>query len=176
MLINRFAAVAIALIIAPTASKTYVPQARRYVDFRQMDMKARRICIRGLMYLACILRHFQLPLDEALDWLGSMADTLVEEFGRLQSTMEQDAQVLKERVALCIHILLGSIRCVIETSTMDKAATPHVYPDPRLISGCKCIDIWPVILTYSLQHGLRRYLQQQPSYWPSPLRDRSLFV
>ena len=156
MLINRFSAVALGLILVPASFKAYLSQARRYVDFKQMDLKTRRVCIRGLMYLTCILRHFDLPMDEALSWLTDMTDILVAEFCQpdFQASTQRRTLSLKDRIAVCIQMLLGTIRRIVQRPSMNKGQVVSKYPSPSLLSGGACIiELIMVTIEGSAQLG-----------------------
>ncbi|KAI0701955.1 Mus7/MMS22 family-domain-containing protein [Cytidiella melzeri] len=136
MLTNRFTAVAIALMLSPTTSKARFLQARHYADVEKMDMQTRRTCIRGFMYLTCILRHLQLPLNEATDWLKTMRDSFLKEFCSVSASVARDASIQQDRSALCVQMLLGSVRYIIETPSMVRQATSPKYPEPSLLDCC----------------------------------------
>ncbi|KAI0088182.1 Mus7/MMS22 family-domain-containing protein [Irpex rosettiformis] len=182
MLINRFSAVAVGLVLVPTSFKNYLSQARRYVDFKQMDLKTRRVCIRGLMYLTCILRHLDLPLDEALDWLTDMTDVLVDEFCQPnpEASTERRAPGLKDRIAVCIQMLLGTIRCIVDNPSMNKKQPLPKYPDPSLLGGAWVVKVFASSTKLLALPATRRelvlltlaFLDARSAIIPNPPRPR----
>ncbi|KIJ61983.1 hypothetical protein HYDPIDRAFT_95349 [Hydnomerulius pinastri MD-312] len=134
MLVNRFSAMAVALHLDPTPAnvKFRIGQARRCVSFKGADDNSRVACVYGMMYFAMIVRHHGVPggLEEVLGWLGEMADVLMDEY--------KEGEGVGRRVATTttlIQLLIGSVRRVIETQSLEKGRTRVEYPDPALLDG-----------------------------------------
>ncbi|TFY61854.1 hypothetical protein EVJ58_g4250 [Rhodofomes roseus] len=127
MVYNRFSAVAVAIYLDSSLGnlKYRLANARRYVNFKDVDDETRRACIRGLMHLAILLRHLRLPLQDIWDWLAHMTDILVDEY----------MQTHNGRVAVGIQMLLGCVRRILETPLMDPDQTVSEYPDPAWLKG-----------------------------------------
>ncbi|KAL6308241.1 Mus7/MMS22 family-domain-containing protein [Sparassis latifolia] len=138
MLYNRFSAVAVAIFLEPTSAnvKSRLAHARRYVDFKDTDHETRRACIRGLMHLTILLRHLHLALDDILDWLSEITNVLVDEYCEAEvagtKTFGRDP---RKWIVICIQMLLGCVRRIIETPLMDPDQTSAQYPDPALLQG-----------------------------------------
>lgn len=142
MLYNRFSAVAVAIYLEPTLAnlKYRLSNARRYVNFKDTDDETRRACIRGAMQLGILLRHLELPLTDILDWMAQMTNTLIDEY--------QDADPAKGKatasavsrtwVVVSIQLLLGGIRRILETASMNPEENRHKYPEPALLEGRGC--------------------------------------
>ncbi|KAH7890678.1 Mus7/MMS22 family-domain-containing protein [Phlebopus sp. FC_14] len=140
MLLNRFSAMAVAIHLDPTLPNVRfrVSQARRCVDFALADRNSRMACIYGMMYFATIMRHHQIPLEETLNWLAEMADILMDEYSEaegLQKGKTELDNVAKQNSMTLVQLLLGSVRRIIETQSLDKESTRTEYPDPALLDG-----------------------------------------
>ncbi|KAI0715629.1 Mus7/MMS22 family-domain-containing protein [Cerioporus squamosus] len=138
MLYNRFSAIAVAIYLEPTEanSKYRLSTARRYVNFRDADDETRRACIRGSMHLAILLRHLDLPLTDTLAWLEDMTNVLIDEYQASDASKGTPGEPrLKSGTVLSIQLLLGSIRRILETSSMDSEQKKPKYPDPALLQG-----------------------------------------
>ncbi|KAH9949775.1 Mus7/MMS22 family-domain-containing protein, partial [Amylocystis lapponica] len=139
MLYNRFSAVAVAIYLEPTPTnvKYRMAHARRYVNFRDTDHETRRSCIRGLMHLTILLRHLRLSLDDVLDWLAEMTNVLVDEYrdAEIVANKTPSTSTTTHCIVLCIEMLLGCVRRVIETPVMEPGQTSTPYPDPVLLQG-----------------------------------------
>ncbi|KLO13255.1 hypothetical protein SCHPADRAFT_852723 [Schizopora paradoxa] len=145
MLYNRFSSIIIAIYLERSAAalKGRVEQARRYVDFPNLDWKSKQACIRAAMHIAILVQHLKLPLDEPLKWLENMTNVLLTEYhestAQPRPSGEASAPSRVEdpgRTVLCLQLLLGSVRLIIETPSMDPGSLePPVYPDVGLLSG-----------------------------------------
>ncbi|KAG6334435.1 hypothetical protein ID866_4656 [Astraeus odoratus] len=140
MLLNRFSAMAVAIHLDPTVQNVRfrVGQARRCVNFKEADDASRIACIYGMMYFAKIIRHHRLPLDEILGWLTDMSNILMDDYKDAESS-QKDRAVALTNIAMrnaitLIQLLLGSVRKIIETESLDKIAR-NEYPDPALLDG-----------------------------------------
>lgn len=137
MLVNRFSAMAVAVHLDPTPSnvKFRIGQARRCVGFKDADDHSRVACVYGMMNFAMIVRHHKIVggLEEVLRWLGEMADVLMDEY--------KEGAVGKKPTTTLIQLLIGSVRRVIETQSLDKGQSRAEYPDPALLDGreCSCV-------------------------------------
>ncbi|KAF8141719.1 Mus7/MMS22 family-domain-containing protein [Boletus edulis] len=121
MLVNRFSAMVIAVHLDPT-----LPNVKFRIG------QARRSCVYGMMNFAMIVRHHKIAggLEEVLGWLGEMADALMDEY------KEGEAGVVgKKPTTTLIQLLIGSVRRVIETQSLDKGQSRAEYPDPALLDG-----------------------------------------
>jgi len=142
MLMNRFSAMAIAIHLDPTDSNVRfrIGQARRCVNFKEADDASRMACIYGMMYFATIMRHHKLPLDDALGWLADMANILMDDYKEAESSQKDGKpgvnNVAKRGAITLIQLLLGSVRKIIETESLNKD-TRNEYPDPALLDGRK---------------------------------------
>ncbi|EGO22248.1 hypothetical protein SERLADRAFT_472803, partial [Serpula lacrymans var. lacrymans S7.9] len=142
MLYNRFSALVVAIHLDPVVVnlRRRLAQARRYVNFKEADDTTRLACIRGMMHFAIMLRHHYLPLDDLLAWLSEMCEILLSEFKELDVPASKDGKpqptnAVKDRIILAIQVLLGSVRRIIETPSMDDTQKPAEYPDPALLEG-----------------------------------------
>ncbi|KAI0826219.1 hypothetical protein BC629DRAFT_1587056 [Irpex lacteus] len=116
MLINRFSAVAVGLVLSPASFKFTSP---RRVD---TSISNRWTSRRG-----------GFAVDEAMDWLTSMTDILVEEFCQGQAEMQSTPAAvrvsgIKDRIAICIQMLLGTVRRIIESPSMNENVPTKKYP------------------------------------------------
>ncbi|KAF8557733.1 hypothetical protein OG21DRAFT_1601471 [Imleria badia] len=134
MLVNRFSAMVIAVHLDPTSSnvKFRIGQARRCVGFKDADDHSRVACVYGMMNFAMIVRHHKIVggLEEVLGWLGEMADVLMDEYKEGEA-----GAVGKKPTTTLIQLLIGSVRRVIETQSLDKGQSRAEYPDPALLDG-----------------------------------------
>lgn len=137
MLVNRFSAMVVAVHLDPTYSnvKFRIGQAKRCVSFRDADDHSRVACVYGMMNFAMIVRHHRIAggLEEVLGWLKEMADVLMDEY------KEGEAGVVgKKSTTTLIQLLIGSVRRVIETQSLNKGQSRAEYPDPALLDGREC--------------------------------------
>ncbi|TFK89693.1 hypothetical protein K466DRAFT_15695 [Polyporus arcularius HHB13444] len=140
MLYNRFSAISVAIYLEPTEGnlRNRLAVARRYVKFKDADDETRRACIRGCMHLAILLRHLGLPLDDMLVWLEDMTNVLIDEYQASGASKGPPGEPrLKSGTVLSIQLLLGSIRHILETSSMDpkQEEHKHKYPDCAWLQG-----------------------------------------
>ncbi|KAI0769083.1 Mus7/MMS22 family-domain-containing protein [Trametes elegans] len=139
MLYNRFSAVAVAIYLEPTVAnlKHRLASARRYVNYKDTDNETRRACIRGVMHLGVLLRHLELPLTDILDWLGEMTNVLIDEYQAAEPGKNTIATMNAARdwIVVAIQMLLGCVRNILETSSMNPGESRPKYPDPALIQG-----------------------------------------
>ncbi|CDO69890.1 hypothetical protein BN946_scf184884.g49 [Trametes cinnabarina] len=150
MLYNRFSAVAVAIYLEPTVPnlRYRLANARRYVNFKDTDNETRRACVRGAMHLGTLLRHLDLPLNDILDWLGEMTNTLIDEYqAGVHGKGVDDNE--KGRIVINIQLLLGCIRRILETSSMSPEKNGHKYPDPALLQGPWVTRIFSTATTLS---------------------------
>ncbi|KIK80889.1 hypothetical protein PAXRUDRAFT_833254 [Paxillus rubicundulus Ve08.2h10] len=135
MLVNRFSAMAVAIHLDPTPPnvKFRIGQARRCVSFKDADDNSRVACVYGMMYFAMIVRHNSIVggLEEVLGWLGEMADVLMDEY----KEAEASTGARKRAIMMLVQLLIGSVRRVIETQSLDKGRIRVEYPDPALLDG-----------------------------------------
>ncbi|KAI6164406.1 Mus7/MMS22 family-domain-containing protein [Pisolithus thermaeus] len=137
MLLNRFSAMAVAVHLDPTIPhvRFRISQARRCVNFKEADEASRVACIYGMMYFARIMRHHRLPLDEALGWLAELANVLMDDYKAAESSQKDGLSNVAKRSAITlIQLLLGSVRKIVETESLDKEMR-NEYPDPALLDG-----------------------------------------
>ena len=137
-LYNRFSAISVAIYLEPTEVnvKYRVNVVRRSVNFKDADDETRRACIRGSMHLAILLRHLDLPLTGILAWLEEMTNILIDEYQTSDASRGPPGEPrLKSGTVLSIQLLLGSIRRILEVSSMDPEQKTHQYPDPALLQG-----------------------------------------
>lgn len=143
MLYNRFSAVAVAVYLEPTVAnlKYRLANARRYVNFKDTDNETRRACIRGAMHLGTLLRHLDRPLTDILDWLGEMTNTLIDEYQASEPSKGATDTVpldnARRCIVVCIQLILGCIRHILETPSMNPEENRPKYPDPALLQGRK---------------------------------------
>ncbi|KAI6044231.1 Mus7/MMS22 family-domain-containing protein [Pisolithus marmoratus] len=137
MLLNRFSAMAVAIHLDPTIPNVRfrISQARRCVNFKEADEASRVACIYGMMYFARIMRHHRLPLDEALGWLAELTNVLMDDYKEAESSQKGGLSNIAKRSAITlIQLLLGSVRKIVETESLEKE-TRNEYPDPALLDG-----------------------------------------
>ncbi|KAI0667720.1 Mus7/MMS22 family-domain-containing protein [Trametes maxima] len=134
MLYHRFSAIAVAIYLEPAQGpiKQRLSSARKYVNFRDADSETRRACIRGAMNLGTLLRHLDLPLGDLLDWLGDMTNALIDDYQAADRTV--NASTLTDAV-LSIQLLLGCVRRILQTPSMNPEEDRNKYPDPALLNG-----------------------------------------
>lgn len=144
MLYNRLSAVSVAILLEPTSinARTRVAQARRFVKFSDTDLATRQACIRGMMHLTTLLQSLRLVLDDTLSWLSEMTNNLVDEHRELGGITANSGtaqlSAARDRVVICIQLLIGSVRHIIETPTINRTAQEErEYPDPALLEGRK---------------------------------------
>jgi hypothetical protein len=142
MLYNRFGAIAVAIYLDPTSANVHlrVTHARRYINFKDADENLRIACIRGAMYFAVLLCHRRIPLDEVLDWFSDMTLILVNDCtvgaGGNDSGDKSTTNLIRNRALLCIQLLLGSVRHILEVCQTFPSQDAE-YPKPVFINGCE---------------------------------------
>lgn len=139
-LYNRFAALAVAIYLdsTPANVRFRLANARRYVNFKEADVNSRIACIRGMLHIALLMQYRHISLDAVLRWLGEMTEVLVDEYKEIDPGMTKAncPNVTRDRIVMCIQLLLGSVRLVIQAHH-GMASTE--YPDPALLEGRECI-------------------------------------
>ncbi|KAI0373643.1 hypothetical protein BV20DRAFT_1111197 [Pilatotrama ljubarskyi] len=167
MLYNRFSAVAVAIYLEPTVDnlKYRLGNARRYVKFDETNQETRRACIRGAMHLGILLRHLDLPLAQILEWLADMTNILIDEYQAADTGKGSVVTQVKDKnwVVVSIQLLLGCVRRILETSSMNPQEDQHKYPDPALLEGPWVTRVFSTSTTLSsvLSTGdqIRRFVQ-----------------
>ncbi|KAI0357556.1 hypothetical protein OH77DRAFT_1510566 [Trametes cingulata] len=167
MLYNRFSAVAVAIYLEPTVDnlKYRLGNARRYVKFEETNQETRRACIRGAMHLGILLRHLDLPLAQILEWLTDMTNVLIDEYQAVDTGKSAVTTQVKDKnwVVVSIQLLLGCVRRILETSSMNPEENQHKYPDPALLGGPWVTRVFSTATTLSsvLSTGdqIRRFVQ-----------------
>ncbi|GJJ11453.1 hypothetical protein Clacol_005686 [Clathrus columnatus] len=145
-LYNRYSAIYVAIYVDPSEKqiRSRLQQVRRYVNFKLADPDSRIAAIRAMMNIAILLRHFKKPLTDVLQWASEMIDDLLAEYGDLhvKNGVENDINY----VILLIHTVLGTIRFIMDTPTLDRSAsTVASYPDTAYL------QVWmPQILSSPL--------------------------
>ncbi|KAF8630760.1 hypothetical protein AX17_005355 [Amanita inopinata Kibby_2008] len=145
MLFNRLGAVAISIHLDPASYRTRISHARTYVSFTNADVTTRIAVIRGMMNLAILMRKVQLPLDAVSEWISEIALALSDELKTIPTSLlelkvdaadrnQQQQLIARDRVHLCIQMLLGSIRRILELYKQDRK-----YPDAALIISLKSL-------------------------------------
>lgn len=149
MLVNRFSAMVVAVHLDPTFSnvKFRIGQARRCVSFKDADDHSRVACVYGMMNFAMIVKHHKIigGLEEVLGWLGEMADILLDEY-----KVGEAGAAGKKPTTTLIQLLIGSVRRVIETQSLDKGQSRTEYPDPALLDGRECSSFAPCVAEVEL--------------------------
>ncbi|KAH7927866.1 hypothetical protein BV22DRAFT_245793 [Leucogyrophana mollusca] len=142
MLYNRLSAMAVAMHIDPTLPnlRHRLVQARRCVNFKEADINSRNACIRASMYFAIILRHHHIPLVDVLEWIEDMTNILFDEYQVSCAPIDRDGKAsgrvsAEPTVVFNILMLLGSVRMIIETRSLDQTQNLAEYPDPALLEG-----------------------------------------
>ncbi|KAF9221440.1 hypothetical protein BS17DRAFT_785404 [Gyrodon lividus] len=136
MLVNRFNAMAVAIHLDPTPPnvKFRIGQARRCVNFKETDDHSRVACVYGMMYFAMIVRHHKVVggLEEVLGWLGEMVNVLMDEYKEVEASAGARKRTTTTTL---VQLLIGSVRRVTETQSLDKGQIRTEYPDPALLDG-----------------------------------------
>ncbi|KAI0655367.1 Mus7/MMS22 family-domain-containing protein [Cubamyces menziesii] len=190
MLYNRFSAVAVAVYLEPTVAnlKYRLANARRYVNFKDTDNETRRACIRGAMHLGTLLRHLDLPLADILDWLGEMTNTLIDEYqAKEPGKGAADFAPLdnaRRYIVVCIQLILGCVRHILETSSMNPEESRHKYPDPALLQGPWVTRVFSTATTLSsvlstgdqIRRLVQAFLDARSLVIPKPRRPQPRVV
>lgn len=155
MLVNRYSFTMVAVFLDPTAATSLhsLRQMRSFLSFPEADFKSRKICIRSMMYVAVLHRHFGLDLRSVVDWFGEMTEVLLRELAKLDrptpvvvgtSLATGVGTVLplppKNELIWSLLMILGSIRHIIRTPTLDPnddQSPSEAYPDPLLLHRCE---------------------------------------
>ncbi|CAL1712168.1 unnamed protein product [Somion occarium] len=187
MLYNRFSAIAIAIYLEPTVSNTKyrLALARRYVNFGNADRETRRACIRAFMQLCILLRHLSLPLNDILDWLAEMTNSLIQEyrdFGHppVAGTNGSSWNPSRESTIICVGLILGAVRKIIEIPAMESGVESTPYPDPALLDGPWISRIFSIETDLTSVSKIRtevrrlvhEFLRARAAVIPKPVRSR----
>ncbi|KAL1950542.1 hypothetical protein VTO73DRAFT_5666 [Trametes versicolor] len=187
MLYNRFSAVAVAIYLEPTLAnlKYRLSNARRYVNFKDTDDETRRACIRGAMQLGILLRHLDLPLTDILDWMAQMTNTLIDEYQEAAKGKAATASAVSRTwVVVSIQLLLGGIRRILETASMNPEENRHKYPEPALLEGPWVARVFSTSTTLSsitstgdqIRRFVQAFLDARALVIPRPCRPQPRVV
>jgi hypothetical protein len=199
MLVNRYSFTMVAVFLDPTPDNSLhsLRQMRSFLSFSEADFRSRKLCIRAMMYMAVLHRHFGLDLQGVVDWFAEMTDVLLRELAKVDRPIPPPSLVSaasrtslpsapitaaaangtpKNELIWALLMILGSIRHIINTPSMDpadKRASSNAYPDSILLHRCehtsrflfrylflRCKLIWSVF--FSLDPG-HPYLLSRPT-------------
>ena len=77
-----------------------------------------------------------LPLSGILEWLNEMTNVLVDECNATDNVQQMPpGAIMRSSATTGIQLLLGSVRNIFVTPTMDPGGDAKKYPDPALIEG-----------------------------------------
>ncbi|KAG6890307.1 hypothetical protein C0995_009513 [Termitomyces sp. Mi166 len=133
MLYNRLSAVAVAIHLDPTSHAQRMRTARSYVDFSDADDTTRCAVIRGMIYLAIMLKKARLPTDSINHWAGEMAITLANEYkapGENPSAGTETDRKLTSSPHISVELLVGAVRQIFQAYQADSG-----YPDLALLEA-----------------------------------------
>ncbi|KAL5531552.1 hypothetical protein ACEPAG_4429 [Sanghuangporus baumii] len=155
MLINRFSAIIIAILVDGKENANIqhrIDQARRFVNFIDTDDRSRDVCIKAAMHMAIVAGHLALEPKLPLQWLGEMCQALLEEFQKTNfgftkesdARTSEDGQRLRHRLVISLHLLLRCVTNIIEKPDLQAEGSTSRYPDVALISGPWVNRIFPM--------------------------------
>ncbi|KAL5513076.1 hypothetical protein ACEPAH_3474 [Sanghuangporus vaninii] len=188
MLINRFSAIIIAILVDGKENANIqhrIDQARRFVNFIDTDDRSRDVCIKAAMHITIAASHLTLEPKLPLQWLGEMCQTLLEEFQKttLGPTKEsdtcksEDAQRLRHRLVISLHLLLRCVTNIIEKADLRAEGSTPRYPDVLLICGPWVNRIFPmkeltniVSTRFEILRLVRSFLKARATIFPPPQR------
>lgn len=162
-LYNRYTAIYVAIYVDPSEKhiRSRLQQVRRYVNFKLADPDSRMATIRAMMNIAILLRHLKKPLIDVHQWASAIIQDLLTEYGdsQVKSAVQNDLN----HIILLIHTVLGTIRFIMDTPTLDRSAPVLAeYPDIAYLQG----TFNPPSLTVKLTHYKQVWMPQTLS---SPL-------
>ncbi|OCB85427.1 hypothetical protein A7U60_g7436 [Sanghuangporus baumii] len=188
MLINRFSATIIAILVDGKENANIqhrIDQARRFVNFTDTDDRSRDVCIKAAMHMIIVASHLALEPKLPLQWLGEMCQTLLEEFQKttLGPTKEsdacksEDAQRLRHRLVISLHLLLRCVTNIIEKADLQAGGSTPRYPDVALICGPWVNRIFPmkeltniVSTRFQILRLVQSFLKARATIFPPPQR------
>ncbi|KAG6880941.1 hypothetical protein C0993_003587, partial [Termitomyces sp. T159_Od127] len=129
MLHNRLSAVAVAIYLDPSSHVQRMKTARSYVDFSDVDETTRCGVIRGMIYLAIMLKKARLPTDSISHWVGEMAATMANEHKTL--ALGENLSVgtgIDDKLRISVELLVRAVRQIFQAFEADSD-----YPDLGLL-------------------------------------------
>ncbi|EJD43733.1 hypothetical protein AURDEDRAFT_185329 [Auricularia subglabra TFB-10046 SS5] len=154
MLFNRISVVVVGFFVEPTEAnaRKCVAKVKTFVNFSTADVASRKAIIRAMMHLAIMHRHFNFPLDVIRKWFAETTTVLLDEWRALDLSAKSkpgassatgvDVKVERQDVSLCMWLVLGALRTIMQTPNMTPTipATPS-YPDPEFLNGPWISDV-----------------------------------
>ncbi|KAG5718721.1 hypothetical protein E4T56_gene2714 [Termitomyces sp. T112] len=130
MLYNKLSAVAVAIYLDPSSHVQRMTTARGYVDFSDADDTARCGVIRGMIYLAIMLKKARLPTDSISHWMSEMATILANEHKALGEKLAIEHKTSEVKPAISVMLLVGAVRQILQVFQADSD-----YPEFALLEA-----------------------------------------
>lgn len=146
VLVNHYSLFITFAILSPTSASQRLDQARRLLDFANVDDAARRTCIRSILYFALNFRNHGVALDQIISWLATIVTQLRLEYVDLEKRRRVDEGrggkkgfvVRPEqgrdqlwRCAVLLTMVLRSIQLILRWEVNEGGSTP--FPDITLL-------------------------------------------
>lgn len=165
-------------MLCPSSAAQRLDQARRLVQFAEVDEEARRTVIRAALYFARVFRWQGLRVTPVVEWLVGIAGQLKSEYGEVEKVWRREERAkggvgatgagkgkkdkLWQRVVL-LTMVLRSVQLLLRWSREGETTT--AYPDVALLHP-------GTFSRSSLPHA--HTLTRAPTAWTSQLLDSPL--
>ncbi|KAG6844635.1 hypothetical protein H0H87_005292 [Tephrocybe sp. NHM501043] len=136
MLFNRLSAIALGIHLDPLNYTQRMSLARSYVDFSNADDTTRNGVIRGMTYLAIVLKNAGLSMNSISTWIEEMASAMANDRRALEDAQpslpkEEDVRMRSMgRLHICVQLLAGAVRQIFQSYQVDST-----NPDPALLKS-----------------------------------------
>ncbi|KDE03238.1 hypothetical protein MVLG_06267 [Microbotryum lychnidis-dioicae p1A1 Lamole] len=140
-LLITFARLVAAAQPASNLALQYLDQARRIIDFAQVDEEARRINVRAVLYFMLAFQAHDLDLAPAAMWFGSITTQLKKEYIDIEKQRRIDIRGLGRKAgnlprptgndplwhrAVLLTMVLRSIQLVLRSTVKDENTFPEL--------------------------------------------------
>ncbi|SCV73101.1 BQ2448_7026 [Microbotryum intermedium] len=145
-LLITFARLITAARPASSSALQYLDQARRLIDFAQVDEEARRVNVRAVLYFMLAFQAHDLTLAHVAEWLGSITTQLKKEYLDFEKQRRLDSRGLGRKAgnlprptgndplwhrAVLLTMILRSIQLVLRSTFKEE----HMFPERCLLGS-----------------------------------------
>ncbi|GAA5842711.1 hypothetical protein JCM3766R1_005759 [Sporobolomyces carnicolor] len=137
ILVNHYSLLLTLAILHPAQAGQRVEQARKLAAFAKADKEVRKATVRAIWIWARAFRHFDLPLEPLLAWLGSIVSLLTTEYldvekqPRIEHSGKSKGDLLWPRAVL-ISMSLRLVQRVMRLNG-GRSTERDLFPEPSLL-------------------------------------------
>jgi hypothetical protein len=143
ILVNHYSHLLTLAILHPTQAAQRAEQASKLIAFGDTEEESRKTTVRAIRYWALAFRHFGLPLEPLLDWLGKIVSQLTAEYLDIdkQKRIERKDKSKEDQLWPRALLITMSLRLVQDVLRWKKpgAGEEDRFPDPALLHPCELL-------------------------------------